>query len=134
MASDDFDPKAHQNTGLKRVLKALLYSVEGIASTLKYEAAFRQEAILAIILIPLSFLMHVPLVQHLILVASILLVLIVELLNSAIESVVDDISLRNRPLAKRAKDMGSAAVLLSLLNCFICWVSVIVVNWSHFFH
>ena len=77
--------------------------------------------------------MRVSLIEHLILVASIILVLIVELLNSAIESVVDDISLQNRPLAKRAKDMGSAAVLLSLLNCFICWLSVIVVNWSTFF-
>jgi diacylglycerol kinase (ATP) len=133
MDMEETDSKIHKNTGFKRVLKALFYSFDGITSTLKHEAAFRQEAILASILIPASFLMGVSLVEHLILVASILLVMIVELLNSGIEAVVDDISLNNRPLAKRAKDMGSAAVLLSLLNCFICWVSVIVVNWAKFF-
>jgi len=133
MDSEQINPNIHKNTGIRRVFKALFYSFDGIASTLKHEAAFRQEAILAAILVPLSFLMHVELVQHLILVASIFLVLIVELLNSAIEAVVDDISLRDRPLAKRAKDMGSAAVLLSLLNCFVCWAAVIIVNWSNFF-
>lgn len=130
---ENIDPNIHKNTGFKRVFKALFYSFDGLASTFKHEAAFRQEAILAAILIPASFVMNVTLVEHLILVASILLVMIVELLNSGIEAVVDDISLRNRPLAKRAKDMGSAAVLLSLLNCFICWIAVITVNWSYFF-
>lgn len=133
MAPEQTDPNLHKNTGFKRVVKALFYSFDGLASTFKHEAAFRQEAILAAILIPASFLMRVSLVEHLFLVASVLLVMIVELLNSAIEAVVDDISLKNRPLAKRAKDMGSAAVLLSLLNCFICWMAVIVVNWSRFF-
>lgn len=122
------DLMQHKNTGMKRVFKAFFYSLDGIASSLKHEAAFRQEVILAVILIPLSFVLHVPLAQHLMLAGSVILVLIVELLNSAIEAVVDDISLRNRPLAKRAKDMGSAAVLLSLLNCLMCWVSVIVLN------
>lgn len=124
------DPAVHKNTGFTRVLKAFGYSLEGIASSLKHEAAFRQEALLACILVPVSFLLHVPLAQHLILIASVLLVLVVELINSAVEAVVDDISLRNRPLAKRAKDMGSAAVLICLLNCLICWVSVIAANWS----
>lgn len=133
MESEPIDPNAHKNTGITRVFKAFRYSLEGIASTLKHEAAFRQEAILACILIPASFFLNVPLVQHLILVLSIFLVLMMELINSAIEAVVDDISLRNRPLAKRAKDIGSAAVFISLLNCFICWVSVIVVNWGRFF-
>ena len=100
---------------------------------MKHEAAFRQEALLAVILIPASFLLHVPIAQHLVLVASVILVLIVELINSSIEAVVDDISLRNRPLAKRAKDMGSAAVLLSLINCLVCWASVITLNWSQLF-
>ncbi len=134
MSNGQVDSNMYKNTGMKRVFKALFYSIEGIASTLKHEAAFRQEVILACILVPTSFVLHVELVQQLILIASILLVLIVELLNSAIEAVVDDVSLSNRPLAKRAKDMGSAAVLLSLLNCAICWISVLVVNWSRFFH
>lgn len=133
METEHIDPNIHKNTGIKRVFKAFFYSLEGLASSMKHEAAFRQELLLAAVLIPASFLLHVPLAQHLVLVASILLVLIVELLNSAIEAVVDDISLRNRPLAKRAKDMGSAAVLISLLNCLICWASVITLNWGHFF-
>jgi diacylglycerol kinase (ATP) len=133
MNSEQTDPNIYKNTGFKRVIKAFFFSLEGLASTMKHEAAFRQEVILAAVLIPASFLLNVPLAQHLALVASILLVLIVELLNSAVEAVVDDISLRNRPLAKRAKDMGSAAVLLSLLNCLICWASVLVLNWSQLF-
>ena len=123
----------YQNTGMKRVFKAFFYSLDGITSTLKHEAAFRQELILAAILVPVSFALGVPLEQHLILVGSIALVLVVELLNSAIESVVDDISGQNRPLAKRAKDMGSAAVFISLLNCVICWISVLAVNWQRLF-
>jgi diacylglycerol kinase (ATP) len=136
MKTEDTDPKSqksHKSTGFKRLVKALYYSFDGLGATLKYETAFRQEAVLAAVLIPLSFLMRVSLVEQLILVGSIILVLIVELLNSAIEAVVDDISPENRPLAKRAKDVGSAAVLLSLLNCCICWISVLVVHWSRFF-
>lgn len=133
METEHIDPNIHKNTGIKRVFKAFFYSIEGLASSMKHEAAFRQEVLLAAVLIPASFLLHVPLAQHLVLVASVLLVLIVELLNSAVEAVVDDISLRNRPLAKRAKDMGSAAVLISLLNCLICWASVLIVNWGQFF-
>ncbi|NBB80869.1 MAG: diacylglycerol kinase [Verrucomicrobia bacterium] len=133
MDSGEINPNIHKNTGVKRVVKALFYSFDGLASSMKHEAAFRQEVLLAAVLVPASFLLNVPLAQHLALVASVLLVLIVELLNSAVEAVVDDISLRNRPLAKRAKDMGSAAVLLSLLNCLICWASVLALNWSSFF-
>lgn len=133
MNTEEIDPFIHKNKGIKRVFKAFFYSLDGLASSMKYEAAFRQEALLAVILIPASFLLHVPIAQHLVLLASVILVLIVELINSSIEAVVDDISLRNRPLAKRAKDMGSAAVLLSLLNCLICWASVITLNWSQLF-
>lgn len=133
MNSEMIDPNVRKTSGAKRILKAFVNSLDGIGSSWKHEAAFRQEVILAFVLIPLSLLLRVSLVEHLILVASILLVLIVELLNSAIEAVVDDISLRNRPLAKRAKDMGSAAVLMSLLNCSICWFSVLLVNWTQFF-
>ena len=133
MNTEQTDPHIHKNNGIQRVFKAFVYSLEGLASSMKHEAAFRQEALLAVILIPASFLLHVPIAQHLVLVASVILVLIVELINSSIEAVVDDISLRNRQLAKRAKDMGSAAVLLSLINCLVCWASVITLNWSQLF-
>lgn len=127
------DPSVHKNSGLTRVFKAFSYSISGLKHGLKNEAAFREEFILACVLVPVSCLLHVPLAQHLILVGSILLVLLVELLNSALEAVVDDVSLEHRALAKQAKDMGSAAVFFALLNCLICWVSVIVVNWSQWF-
>ncbi len=133
MKTEPINPNTHKNSGLTRVYKAFCYSLEGLVAALKHEAAFRQEVILAAILILASFLLHVPLAQHLFLVGSVVLVLVVELLNSAIETVVDDISLHNRPLAKRAKDIGSAAVLLVLLNCLICWASVIALNWHKFF-
>jgi diacylglycerol kinase (ATP) len=133
METEPIDPNIHKNTGFRRVFKAFCYSLDGLVASMRHEAAFRQEVFLAVVLIPTSFFLDVPLVQQLALVASVILVLIVELLNSAVEAVVDDISLRNRPLAKRAKDMGSAAVLLSLLNCLICWASVLALNWSNFF-
>ena len=133
MESEPIDPNIHKNKGITRVFKAFYYSLEGIFASLKHEAAFRQETMLAAFLVPASFFLNVPLAHHLILVASILLVLIVELLNTAVEAVVDDISLRNRPMAKRAKDAGSAAVLISLLNCLICWASVVLVNWERWF-
>lgn len=131
MKSESNDPSVHKNTGLTRVFKAFNYSMCGLKHGLKNEAAFREEFILACVLVPVSCLLHVPLAQHLILVGSIFLVLLVELLNSALEAVVDDVSLEHRSLAKQAKDMGSAAVFFALLNCFICWTSIIVVNWEH---
>lgn len=104
--------------------------MSGIKSAFKNEAAFREEAILACILLPVSLFLHVSAVEHLILLGSVFLVLIVELFNSCIEAVVDDVSLEYRPLAKQAKDMGSAAVFFSLVNCGICWAVVIVSNWQ----
>jgi len=120
------EPTQQKSTGLKRIYKAFLYSIDGIAAAIKHEAAFKQEAILAAFLIPVSFLLEITLAEHLILLASVLLVLIVELINSAIEAVVDDISLRHRPLAKRAKDLGSAAVLLSVLSGCTCWTAILL--------
>jgi diacylglycerol kinase (ATP) len=130
MDTEQINPHIYKNSGMRRIFKAFFYSLEDMASTVKHEAAFRQELVLAAILVSASFFLHVPLAQHLLLVASVLLVLFVELLNSAIEAVVDDISLRNRPLVKRAKDMGRAVVLPSLLNCLICWASVMTINWD----
>ena len=97
-------------TGLKRLINAFGYSIEGFKSAFKNEDAFRQELILAIILIPAGILIGENGFQKALLVSSILAVLIVELLNSGIEATVDRISLEKNSLAKRAKDIGSAAV------------------------
>lgn len=113
-------------TGLKRVWNAFFYSLEGFGAAWKHEDAFRQESLLAMLLIPSAFfLADVPL-ERALMIASVLLVLIVELINSAIEATVDRISLENHQLAKRAKDIGSAAVLISLINVLVVWGLVLL--------
>ena len=108
-------------TGPKRVINAFLYSMDGMKAALRHEDAFRQEMILAIILIPLAIFLESSAVGRALMIASVLLVLIVELLNSAVEAAVDRISFEHHHLIKRAKDMGSAAVLVSLLNVCVVW-------------
>jgi diacylglycerol kinase (ATP) len=113
-------------TGLQRVWSALHYSFAGLRAAFNCEDAFRQEALLAALLIPASFFLPVSGIGRALMIASVLLVLIVELLNSAIEAVVDRISLDRHPLSKRAKDIGSAAVLLALINVVVVWLCVLV--------
>ena len=113
-------------TGLKRLWNACHYSIAGLAAAYRHEDAFRQEALLATVLIPLALFLPVSGIGRALMVASILLVIIVELLNSAIEATVDRISLDDHQLAKRAKDIGSAAVLISLLNVAAVWTLVLL--------
>lgn len=112
-------------TGLQRIWNALHYSMAGLRAAFRHEDAFRQEVLLAAILIPIALLSPVAGSGKALMVASVLLVIIVELLNSAIEATVDRISLDDHQLAKRAKDIGSAAVLIGLANVVIVWVLVI---------
>jgi len=113
-------------TGLVRVWNALFYSMAGFAAAFKYEDAFRQEVILAAIMIPLSFFLPVSSVGRALMIAAVLLVLIIELLNSALEASVDRVSIERHPLAKRAKDIGSAAVFVALLNVAVVWSLVLL--------
>jgi diacylglycerol kinase (ATP) len=113
-------------TGLVRLFNAFGYSLAGFRAAYKHEDAFRQEVLLASILIPLALWLPVTLIGKALMVASVLLVIIVELVNSAIEATVDRISLENHDLAKRAKDIGSSAVLVSLLNVIVVWVMVLL--------
>jgi len=115
--------------GLQRVLNACRYSIDGLRAAWNEEDAFRQELLLAAILVPLALLLSVELVERLLLIGSVFLVLIIELLNTAIEAAIDRHSFEIDPLAKRAKDVGSAAVMLSLVMAGIVWASVL---WSHF--
>jgi diacylglycerol kinase (ATP) len=112
-------------TGLVRLWNALGYSRDGLAAAWKNEAAFREEVLLAVIAIPLAFYLGKTGIERALLIASIVLILIVEILNSALEAVVDKASPEKHELAKRAKDMGSAAVLLSLLNAAAVWACVL---------
>jgi len=112
-------------TGLLRIWNALFYSLAGLAAAFRHEDAFRQEVLLAVILVPAAFFMPASGTGKALMIASVLLVLIVELLNSAVEAAVDRISLENHLLAKRAKDIGSAAVFLSLVNVPAVWLLVL---------
>ena len=108
-------------TGLTRIINAFGYSMKGIFSAIRYESAFRQEALLFVILLPLAFLLGRTYLEYILLIGCLLIVLIVELLNSAVEAVVDHVSPEFAELAGRAKDMGSASVLISLLNVILVW-------------
>ena len=108
-------------TGLRRLWNALGYSLAGFRAAYKHEDAFRQELHLTVILIPLALWLPASHIGKALMIGSVLLVIMIELLNSAIEATVDRISLDNHDLAKRAKDIGSAAVLVSLINVVIIW-------------
>ena len=137
MAADMNDPKIaapdaatvespHKGkTGLRRVWNAFFYSLEGLRAAYRHEDAFRQELLLAILLVPAALFMPASGVGKALMIGSVVLVLIVELLNSAVEAAVDRISLENHQLAKRAKDIGSAAVMLSLVNVPVIWLLVL---------
>jgi diacylglycerol kinase (ATP) len=116
-------PKA----GWQRWLNAIKYSHAGFQSAWKNEAAFREEIMLAIVLIPLALWLGKTHIERALLIGSILLVLIVELLNSAIEAIVDLTSPEFHILAGRAKDMGSAAVSVSLMLATIIWLLIIFI-------
>ena len=120
-AIDEFKGK----TGLVRLWNALGYSRDGLIAAWQNEAAFREEILLAAIAIPLAFYLGKSGVERALMIGSIVLILIVEILNSAVEAVVDKASPEKHELAKRAKDMGSAAVLLSLLNAAVIWACVL---------
>ncbi|MGB3836995.1 diacylglycerol kinase [Castellaniella sp.] len=123
-------PSPYKSTGgLQRIVRAFRYSMQGLGAAWRHEAAFRQEAVLAAILIPLGLWWgHTPL-ERLLLTGMIVGVLIIELLNSAIEALADAISTDHHPLLGRAKDIGSAAVLLMLLLTAATWACVLIPRW-----
>jgi Diacylglycerol kinase len=115
-----------KNTGIKRLIKATGYSFKGLSYAFRNEAAFRQESLAAAVLIPLALWLDVSPAERVLLVMSVVLVLVVELLNTAIEAVVDRVGVEYHLLAGVAKDTGSAAVFLSVLFCIFAWVAILV--------
>lgn len=113
-------------TGFRRIWNALGYSLAGLQAAYLNEDAFRQESWLAAVLIPIAAVLPLPGLCRAMMVGSILLVLIVELLNSAVEAAIDRISLDQHRLSKRAKDIGSAAVLIALVNVLVIWSLVLL--------
>lgn len=124
MAKDEIIPEKVNGTGFMRILRAFHCSKNGFISAFKYEAAFRQELLLCTILLPLSFVIASTLIEWAMLIASLLFLLFSEIVNSALEALADRISLEHHELLGRAKDLGSAGVLIAIVIVIIVWCSV----------
>jgi diacylglycerol kinase (ATP) len=126
-------PNPHKgHTGLDRIVRATGYSMSGLRMAITGESAFRQEAMLAVVLLPASFWVGRNWVEVAVLAGSVLIVLMAELLNSAVEAVVDRVSFDRHELSKRAKDLGSAAVFIALLLCGGVWLAALWALWQRF--
>ncbi len=121
---DTIESTHKSKNGLKRIANAFFYSLSGLQLAYVHEHAFRQELLLAVILLPIACVVSVAPVERVLLIGTVLLVLIVELLNSSIEAAVDRIGFETHHLAKRAKDIGSAAVFLALVLLGVTWLLV----------
>jgi diacylglycerol kinase (ATP) len=117
------------NTGIRRILYASKYSAQGLAHAWRHEAAFRQELALTLVLLPIALWLGRSALEELLLIGSCVFVLVVELLNSAVEATVDRVGQEHHELSGRAKDLGSAAVFLSLLLAAAVWATV---GWLRF--
>jgi len=113
-------------SGIRRLINATRYSWQGYKAAWKTEEAFRQEAILAMIMIPVAIFLPVELVEKLLMISTVALVVIVEIINSAIEATIDRFGNEIHPLSGKAKDLGSGAVLLALLLCASVWLSILI--------
>ncbi|USD40993.1 diacylglycerol kinase [Vibrio sp. SCSIO 43135] len=111
--------------GFKRLKNATRYSCQGLKAAFKNEAAFREEILLSVVLIPLAFWLDVSQVERILLIVTVLLVMLVELLNSAVEAVVDRVGTEHHELAGRAKDIGSAAVMVAMIITGYTWVEIL---------
>jgi len=141
-APDTLESPHKGRRGLRRLVNALFYSLSGLRLAYRHESAFRQEIALALVLVPIACVVPVSAVERVLLIGTVLLVLIVELLNSSVEAAIDRIGLDTHRLSKRAKDLGSAAVLLALILLGITWLLLAVpalpalvvalVNWLGF--
>ncbi|MCG9732040.1 diacylglycerol kinase [Shewanella sp. Isolate13] len=118
--------KPANNHGIKRIIRATGFSMQGLKLAWQHEAAFRQELMLAAIMLPIALLVDVTTVERVLLLLGLFLVLIVELLNSAIEAVVDRISSEHHSLSGQAKDIASAAVFMSLTFCGLTWALILL--------
>ncbi|MBS9778417.1 MAG: diacylglycerol kinase [Gammaproteobacteria bacterium] len=118
--------KPENNTGLKRIINAAKFSYQGFVATFKTEAAFRQECFAGIIALPLSFFVASTAIEWILLVGSFLLVMLVEIINSAIEATVDRFGEERHELSGKAKDAGSAAVFMALTICTLTWLVIFI--------
>jgi diacylglycerol kinase (ATP) len=125
-SSDNTTPKRRD---FRNFLQSVGYAIEGFWAAVRHEPSFREDLIFVGLLTPVAVILPVKAVSTAVMLASLFVIIIAELLNSAIEWTIDDISLEKRLFAKRAKDMGSAAVFLSYINCIVVWGVIIFSNW-----
>jgi len=118
---------AHQNAkGIKRLINACIFSVAGFKATWTHEEAFRQEVIIFVVSTPIALWLGETTVEKLLLIGSVVLIMLVELLNSAVEAVVDRVGFEHHELSGRAKDIGSAAVMMSLAWAAVTWTLILI--------
>ncbi len=124
------EPPPTKRRSLRNFFSSVRFSLEGFFAALSHEPSFREDLIFVVILTPFAVILPVNAVSTAVMIVSLFLIIIVELLNSAIEWTIDYISTEKHPMAKRAKDMASAAVFLSYVNCFVVWAVIIAANWQ----
>lgn len=123
-------PPETKRRDFRNFIHSVRYALEGFWAALRHEPSFREDLVFVAILTPFAVILPVNAVSTAVMIASLFLIVIAELLNSAIEWTIDDISLAKRPFAKRAKDMGSAAVFLAYINCIVVWGLILYSNWG----
>lgn len=128
--SEPVPPPDSKRRDFRNFFQSVGFALDGFRAALKHEPSFREDLLFVIILTPLAVILPVNAVSTAVMIASLFLIVIAELLNSAIEWTIDDISLEKRPFAKRAKDMGSAAVFISYINCIVVWGVIFYSNWN----
>lgn len=124
------DPSPTKERDFRNFFQSIGYAIDGFLAAVRHEPSFREDLLFVIILTPLAIILPVNAVSTALMIASLFLIVIAELLNSAVEWTIDDISMEKRPFAKRAKDMGSAAVFIAYINCIIVWGIILFSNWN----
>jgi diacylglycerol kinase (ATP) len=127
---EPISPPETKRRDFRNFIQSVQYALEGFSAAVRHEPSFREDLIFVAVLTPFAIILPVNAVSTAVMIASLFLIVIAELLNSAIEWTIDDISLEKRPLAKRAKDMGSAAVFIAYINCIIVWGIILFSNWE----
>lgn len=128
--SEPIPPPENKQRDFRNFFASVKYAVEGFWAAVRHEPSFREDLIFVLILTPFAIILPVNAVSTAVMIAVLFLIVIAELLNSAIEWTIDDISLAKRPFAKRAKDMGSAAVFIAYINCIVVWGIILFSNWD----
>lgn len=124
------EPVTPKRRDFRNFFASVRYAVDGFWAAVRHEPSFREDLIFVLILTPFAVILPVNAVSTAVMIASLFFIVIAELLNSAVEWTIDDISLEKRPFAKRAKDMGSAAVFLAYINCLVVWGVILFSNWD----